>query len=88
MAYILLCKGKKDFRLTYVCGQINAYVKKWNETEKWAQLSALLKPGYWLLRLILTYDRIFVLLTYFYVDSCEEKMFVSVLVSYFVFHSK
>ena len=43
----------------------------WNETEKWAQLSALLKPGYWLLRLILTYDRIFVLLTYFYIDSCE-----------------
>ena len=65
MACILLCKGKKDFRLTYVCGQFNACVKKWNETEKWAQFSALLKPGYWLLRLILTYDRIFVLLTYF-----------------------
>ena len=27
MACVLLCKGKKDFRLTYVCGQFNACVR-------------------------------------------------------------
>ena len=27
MACVLLCKGKKDFRLAYVCGQFNACVR-------------------------------------------------------------
>ena len=27
MACVLLCKGKKDFCLTYVCGQFNACVR-------------------------------------------------------------